>query len=90
VIDPSAFHNSLTQFQSSVTTKPTTFIPISIAYIRLIMKLTVPKMDALSDNGFPIFKPYGDPWYFVAKDPEKEEGPHDVLPNVLRPSAMPT
>jgi hypothetical protein len=54
------------------------------------MKLTVPEMDALSDNGFPIFKPYGDPWYFVAKDPEKEEGPHDVLPNVLRPSAMPT
>jgi hypothetical protein len=27
------------------------------------MKLTDPDMDTLSDTGFPIFKPYGDPWY---------------------------
>jgi len=30
------------------------------------MKLTIPEMTPLSNNGFPMFKPYGEQWCFVA------------------------
>jgi hypothetical protein len=62
------------QSQNSIIAKPT-FVPIIIAHIQLIMKLTVPEMDALSDNGFPIFKPME---IHGASLPRTEEGPPGI------------
>ena len=77
VIDASACLNSLTILKfDHHKTKPITII---IASNHSIMKLTIPEMDSLSENGFPIFKPYGDLWYLIAKNPDNEEGPHDVI-----------
>jgi hypothetical protein len=57
----------------------TNLFTIIIANAHFIMKLTIPEMNAISENGFPIFKPYGDLWYLIAENPDNEEGPHDVV-----------
>ena len=38
------------------------------------MKLTIPEMTPESDNGFPIFKPYGQHWYHVNISNKQRKG----------------
>ena len=47
--------------------------PISNRYpLTINMKLTIPEMTPFAENGFPMFKPYGEQWCYVGKIGENQ------------------